>query len=334
MGVLSMSKRFSGLKIWVVVACSLALVVTSIGTAKAWEPKMPVEFIIPAGAGGGADVMARFISPIVSKYKLSPKPWVVINKSAGAGAEGFMYVKSQKGNPHVIIISLDNLFTTPLATGVPFNWKDMTPVAMMALDYFCLWVNAEAPYKTAQEYIDAVKKTPGKFTMGGTGSKQEDQIITVQLEMVYGLKFNYIPFKGGGAVAVELVGKHVDSTVNNPAEAVSHWKAGRLRPLATIDSARIDLPDWKGIPTMKEATGKDVSYMMLRGIFMAPGVKQEETDFYVNVLKKVSDTPEWKKYVSDMGLKANFISGAEYVKWLEEKEKATKDLMAKGGLLK
>jgi putative tricarboxylic transport membrane protein len=334
MGVLSMSKRFSGLKIWVVVACSLALVVTSIGTAKAWEPKMPVEFIIPAGAGGGADVMARFISPIVSKYKLSPKPWVVINKSAGAGAEGFMYVKSQKGNPHVIIISLDNLFTTPLATGVPFNWKDMTPVAMMALDYFCLWVNAEAPYKTAQEYIDAVKKTPGKFTMGGTGSKQEDQIITVQLEMVYGLKFNYIPFKGGGAVAVELVGKHVDSTVNNPAEAVSHWKAGRLRPLATIDSARIDLPDWKGIPTMKEATGKDVSYMMLRGIFMAPGVKQEETDFYVNVLKKVSDTPEWKKYVSDMGLKANFISGAEYVKWLEEKEKGTKDLMAKGGLLK
>jgi putative tricarboxylic transport membrane protein len=329
-----MSKRFSGLKIWVVVACSLALVVTSIGTAKAWEPKMPVEFIIPAGAGGGADVMARFISPIVSKYKLSPKPWVVINKSAGAGAEGFMYVKSQKGNPHVIIISLDNLFTTPLATGVPFNWKDMTPVAMMALDYFCLWVNAEAPYKTAQEYIDAVKKTPGKFTMGGTGSKQEDQIITVQLEMVYGLKFNYIPFKGGGAVAVELVGKHVDSTVNNPAEAVSHWKAGRLRPLATIDSARIDLPDWKGIPTMKEATGKDVSYMMLRGIFMAPGVKQEETDFYVNVLKKVSDTPEWKKYVSDMGLKANFISGAEYVKWLEEKEKGTKDLMAKGGLLK
>jgi putative tricarboxylic transport membrane protein len=334
MGVLSMSKRFSGLKIWVVVACSLALVVTSIGTAKAWEPKMPVEFIIPAGAGGGADVMARFISPIVSKYKLSPKPWVVINKSAGAGAEGFMYVKSQKGNPHVIIISLDNLFTTPLATGVPFNWKDMTPVAMMALDYFCLWVNAEAPYKTAQEYIDAVKKTPGKFTMGGTGSKQEDQIITVQLEMVYGLKFNYIPFKGGGAVAVELVGKHVDSTVNNPAEAVSHWKAGRLRPLATIDSARIDLPDWKGIPTMKEATGKDVSYMMLRGIFMAPGVKQEETDFYVNVLKKVSETPEWKKYVSDMGLKANFISGAEYVKWLEEKEKGTKDLMAKGGLLK
>jgi len=329
-----MSKRFSGLKILMVVACSLALVITSIGTAKAWEPKMPVEFIIPAGAGGGADVMARFIAPIISKLKLSPKPFVVINKSAGAGAEGFMYVKGQKGNPHVIIITLDNLFTTPLATGVPFNWRDMTPVARMALDYFCLWVNAETPYKTVPEYFDAVKKTPGKFTMGGTGAKQEDQIITVLLEQQFGLKFNYVPFKGGGAVAVELVGKHVDSTVNNPAEAVSHMKAGRLRPLAVIDSQRIDLPDWKNIPTMKEATGKDVSYLMLRGIFMAPGVKQEEIDFYVNVMKKVSESAEWKKYVSDMGLKDAFISGADYVKWLENKEKETKELMATGKLLK
>jgi len=329
-----MSKRFTGLKILMVLACSLALVITSIGTAKAWEPKMPVEFIIPAGAGGGADVMARFIAPIISKHKLSPKPFVVINKSAGAGAEGFMYVKGQKGNPHVIIITLDNLFTTPLATGVPFNWRDMTPVARLALDYFVLWVNAEKPYKTPNDYFAEVKKTPGKFTMGGTGAKQEDQIITVLLEQQFGVKFNYVPFKGGGAVAVELVGKHVDSTVNNPAEAVSHWKAGRLRPLALLDHERMPFAGWKDIPTMKEAAGKDISYLMLRGIFMAPGVKQEEIDFYVNVFKKVTETPEWKKYCEDMGLKPAFITGAEYVKWLEGKEKETKDLMAAGKLLK
>jgi len=260
---------------------------------------------------------------------------VVINKSAGAGAEGFMYVKGQKGNPHVIIITLDNLFTTPLATGVPFNWRDMTPVARLALDYFVLWVNAETPYKTATEYFNAAKEAgAGKFVMGGTGAKQEDQIITVLLEQTYGVKFNYVPFKGGGTVAVELVGKHITSSVNNPAEAVSHWKAGRLRALALIDSERANLPDWKGIPTLKEATGKDVSYLMLRGIFMAPGVKQEEIDYYVNALKKVTETPEWKKYISDMGLKAGFLTGADYVKWLEGKEKETKELMAKGDLLK
>jgi putative tricarboxylic transport membrane protein len=329
-----MSKAISGARIGSVLVCSLVLVFLSIGRAIAWEPTKPVELIIPAGAGGGADVMARFISPLIEKYKLSPKPFIVINKSGGAGAEGFMYVKGKKGDPNVIIITLDNLFTTPLATGVPFSWKDLTPVSRLALDYFCLWVNAESPYKTAQEYLDAVKKEPGKFNMAGTGSKQEDQIITVMFEEIFGVKFSYVPFKGGGEVAVELVGKHVNSTVNNPAEAVSHWKAGRLRPLATIDSARIDLPDWKNIQTMKEATGKDMSYLMLRGFFAAPGITKEQQEFYAGVLKKVSETPEWKKYTSDMGLKDAYLSGPEYVKWLEEKDKLTQDLMRKGGLIK
>ena len=329
-----MKRRLSVSKTMVVMLCSLVLCLLSMNTAHAWQPNKPVEFVVPAGAGGGADQMARFVSPLVSKYNLSPKPWVVINKSGGAGAEGFMYVKGKTGDPHEIIITLSNLFTTPLATGVPFSWKDLTPVARLALDYFILWVNAETPYKSAKEYLDAVKKEPGKFLMGGTGTAQEDQIITIMYEQNFGVKFTYVPFKGGGDVAVELVGKHVNSTVNNPAEAVSHWKAGRLRPLATIDHARIALPDWDKIPTMKEDTGVDMSYLMLRGIFAAPGITKEQQDFYVDCLKKVTETPEWKKYVSDMGLKAAFLSGPDYVKWVGEQETVHKELMTKGGLIK
>ena len=329
-----MKKRFLVSRIAAAVFFSLVLISISMGTAHAWEPTRPVEFIIPAGTGGGADVMARFISPLISKYKLSPTPFIVINKSGGAGGEGFLYVKGKAKDPHTIIITLDNLFTTPLSTGLPFSWRDMTPVARLALDYFVLWVNEEAPYKTAKEYLDAVKKEPGKFNMAGTGTAQEDQIITVQLEQAFGVKFGYVPFKGGGTVAVELVGKHVNSTVNNPAEAVSHWKAKRLRALATIDHERINLPLWKEIPTLKEATGVDVSYLMLRGIFGAPGITKEQQEYYRNVMKKVTETPEWKKYISDMGLKGAFLTGSDFVKWLEEKDKATKDLMAKGNLLK
>jgi len=322
-------------RIVMAMVCSLVLMSgLSIDTANAWEPTKPVEFIIPAGSGGGADVMARFISPLISKYKLSPHPFIPINKSGGSGGEGFMYVKGKNKNPHTIIITLDNLFTTPLKTGLPFNWKDMTPVVRLALDYFVLWVNEEAPYKTAKEYLEAVKKEPGKFMMGGTGSGQEDQIITVQLEQAFGLKFGYVPFKGGGKVAVELVGKHVNSTVNNPAEGVSHWKAKRLRALATIDNERIKLPLWDTIPTMKEATGVDMSYMMLRGIFAAPGITKEQQAYYVNVMKKVSETSEWQDYISKFGLKSAFLTGPDFVKWLEEKEKTTKDLMTKGNLLK
>src|SRR2546423_5513894 len=200
-------------------------------SVQAWEPTKTVEFIVPAGSGGGADQMARAIQGIVAKHNLMKQSMVVVNKAGGAGAEGFLDAKNAKNDPHKIIITLSNLFTTPLATGVPFSWKDLTPVKMMALDQFVLWVNAETPYKSAKEYIEAAKQAgPGKFKMAGTGSRQEDQIITVSIEQKTGAKFTYIPFKGGGDVAVQLVGKHADSTGNNPIEAGGPWGGGQLGP--------------------------------------------------------------------------------------------------------
>jgi tripartite-type tricarboxylate transporter receptor subunit TctC len=170
--------------------------------------------------------------------------------------------------------------------------------------------------------------------MAGTGSKQEDQIITVLLEQSQGVKFTYVPFKGGGEVCVNLVGKHVDSTVNNPAECVSHWKAGRVRPLAVFDPERIPDADWKDIPTIKEAIGAGISYNMLRGIFGPPDMPKAAVDWYIGFLKKVSDTPEFKAYLSKGALKPAFATGDEYTTWVAENEKLHKELMEKGGLTK
>ena len=329
-------ESISGVRI---VILALAILQFFIGqpSAIAWEPTKPIEFIIPAGTGGGADQMARLIAVIAEKHKFSPRPLIPINKSGGAGAEGFLYVKEKKGDPHVIIITLSNLFTTPLHTGVPFNWKDLTPLARMALDEFVLWVNAETPYKTAKEYVDAVKAQSAgtnRMKMGGTGSAQEDQIITIQLEQALGVKFTYVPFKGGGEVCVNLVGKHVDSTVNNPIECVSHWKAGRVRPLGVFDTARIPEGNWKDIPTIKEALGVDIHYLMLRGIFGAPGIPKDAVQWHTDFLKKVYDSADFKKYLAEGALKPAFATGSEYVKWVEENEQLHKDLMAKVGLLK
>ena len=324
----------SHLVAWFLVFCFVLVAVAPVGAA--WEPTKPIELVIPAGTGGGADQMARLIAGIAEKHKLSPRPFIVVNKSGGAGAEGFLHVKAKKGDAHTIIITLSNLFTTPLHTGVPFNWKDLTPIARLALDQFILWVNAETPFKTAKEAIAAVKERSGgdKMKMGGTGSAQEDQIITIQLEQALGVKFTYVPFKGGGEVCVNLVGKHVDTTVNNPIECVSHWKAGRVRPLAVFDTARISEPEWKEIPTVKEALGVDISYLMLRGIFGAPDMPKEAVEWYIGFLRKVYDTPDFKDYLVKGALKPAFATGAEFGKWLEENEKLHRDLMAKGGLLK
>ena len=308
--------------------------------AAAWQPTKPVEFVVPAGTGGGADQMARLIQGIILKHKLMKESLVVVNKSGGAGAEGFLAVKEAKADPHKIIITLSNLFTTPLATGVPFNWKEMTPVSMMALDQFVLWVNADAPYKTAGQFVAAVKAAgPLKMKMGGTGSKQEDQILTAGFEKATGTKFIYVPYKGGGEVAVQLVGGHVDATVNNPIEAVAQWRAGKLRPLCVFDDTRMPYKEkvtekesWGDIPTCKEA-GVPTDYVMLRGIFMAPGVTADQTAYYVDLMKKVRETPDWKEFMEKGAFNTTSMSGTDYVKWLTSADILHKQLMTEAGFL-
>jgi putative tricarboxylic transport membrane protein len=322
------------------IAALVGATLTALAPAFAWEPAKTVEFIVPAGTGGGADQMARLIQSIVAKHNLMKQPMVVVNKGGGAGAEGFLDVKGAKGDPHKIVITLSNLFTTPLATGVPFSWKDLTPVRMMALDEFVLWVNAETPYKNAKEYVDAVKSGgANKFKMGGTGSKQEDQILTAAIEKQTGAKFTYIPFKGGGEVATQLVGKHVDSSVNNPIEAVAQWRAGNLRPLCVFDTQRMPYKEkvtkdmaWGDIPTCKES-GLDANYLMLRGIFMAGGVSKDQVDYYVGVLEKVSQTPEWKKFIEEGAFNTTALKGKEYSDWVNQNEQLHMNLMKEAGFL-
>lgn len=306
----------------------------------AWEPTKPVEFVVPAGTGGGADQMARLIQGIVLKNNLMKQPLIVVNKSGGAGAEGFLAIKGAKGDPHKIVITLSNLYTTPMATGVPFNWKELTPVAMMALDQFVLWVNAETPYKTAGEYAAAVKAAgPLKMKMGGTGSKQEDQIITVGLEKATGTKFIYIPFKGGGEVAVQLVGNHIDSSVNNPVEAVAQWRAGKLRALCVFDDKRMtyktkitDTQAWSDIPTCKES-GIPMDYQMLRGIFMPAGVTADQKGYYVDLIQKIRATPEWLAFMEKGAFNQTYMVGAEFDKWLTSAETIHFGLMKDAGFL-
>jgi tripartite-type tricarboxylate transporter receptor subunit TctC len=308
--------------------------------AQTWEPTRNIEFIIPAGTGGGADQMARAIQAIVAKHNLAKVAILPINKSGGAGAEGFLDVKNSPGEPHKIIITLSNLFTTPLATNTPFNWRDLTPVQMLALDNFVLWVKADEPYKTAKDYVEAAKKAgPGKFRMAGTGAKQEDQIITVAIEQATGAKFTYIPFKGGGAVAVQLVGGHVNSTVNNPIEAVAHWRGGKLKPLCVFELNRLpyktkvtESMSWADIPTCKQS-GLDIDYLMLRGIFMPSGVKPEHVNYYLGLFAKVFETQEWKDLMERGAFNTTRLKGKEYAAWVAKEESRHVSLMKAAGFI-
>lgn len=306
----------------------------------AWVPTKPVELIVPAGPGGGADQMARFLQGVITKHKLMAQPLVVINKAGGAGAEGFLDIKSSASDGHKLVITLSNLFTTPLATGVPFNWKEITPVAMLALDEFVLWVNQDNPAKTTEEFLAHLKASEnGKIKLGGTGAKQEDQIISVAMEKVAGKKFTYVPYKGGGEVAVQLVGKHIDATVNNPLEAVSHWRSGTLRALCVFDSASMPYEkkitashSWKDVPSCR-SKGLDVQYLMLRGIFMGPAAKPAQVDYFVDVFKKIRALPEWRDFMETGAFRNTFLTGDQFKDWLRKAEIEHVRLMTESGFL-
>lgn len=321
-------------------AVLLLLAVVPAMSGPAFAPSRPVEWSIPAGTGGGADIQARFMAPLISKYRLSPQPFVPVNRAAGSGAQTFIYMVEKSGDPHQIAITLDNLFFTPLnqelkmPDGTRFSWRDLTPIARLLLDNFVLWVHADSPYKTLAEFERGVKAAPrGSIKMSGTGSRQEDEIIMVLLEQAWGVKFIYVPFAGGGAVAAALVGKQVDFTVNNPLEGVGHWEGGRLRPLAIFATQRHPSAKWRSIPTMREG-GTNISYQMLRGIFAPPNVPTAAASYYQTMFRQLLETPEMAKFIEDGAFDKAFLTGTEFVKWLEGKDAEVRDLMVKAGWVK
>src|SRR2546430_11132455 len=127
----------------------------------------------------------------------------------------------------------------PLTGKIPFNWRDLTPISVIALDEFVLWVNAQLPYKTVKEFADAAKSATHPFKMGGTGSRREDHVLTVFLEQKTGAKFAYLPYKSGGEAATQLVGNHTAANVNNPSENLEVWRAGQVRALCAFGKERI-----------------------------------------------------------------------------------------------
>ncbi|GBD29030.1 hypothetical protein HRbin32_00114 [bacterium HR32] len=323
----------------VLVVCVVGLLASGALSAPAWQPNRPVEWTVPAGTGGGADQQARLMAPLIEKYRLSPQPFIPVNRPAGAGAQAFLWMIDKTGDPHTILITLDSLFATPAAQvlrkrdGSRFTWRDLTPIARLLLDHFVLWVHAESPYRTLDDFVRAAKAgPPGRLKMAGTGSKQEDEIIMVLLEQAWGAKFTYVPFPGGGAVAAALVGKQVDFTVNNPIEAVGHWEAGRVRPLAIFASERVRVGRWAEIPTMREL-GYPIEYQMLRGIFGPPQMPAEAVAFYQEVFRRVLDTPEMADFIERGAYTKAYLTGREYVQWLERKDALVRSLMERAGWL-
>jgi putative tricarboxylic transport membrane protein len=319
-------------------AAALAVMLAS-APAIAWEPTKPVEIVVAAGAGGASDQMARMMQAAIQKNNLMKQPMVVSLKGGASGAEALMYMKSSEGDPNKVLIAYSLIYMLPLSAKIPFDWHELTPVSVIALDQFVLWDSTTTPYTSVKEFIEAAKAASSPFKMGGTGSKREDHVLTVFVEKRTGAKFSYLPYKSGGEAATQLVGNHTESNVNNPSENLEVWRAGQVRALCVFDKERIayktkvtETQSWNDIPTCKEE-GLDVQYLMLRAMFLPGKVSPEQTAFYTDLFKKVTETVEYKDYMEKQALKPIFLAGADMLKFLEEDDALNKSLMTEAGFV-
>ena len=279
------------------------------GTVAAWEPRKPVEFIIMAGTGGGADQIARLLQGLIEKKDLSPRPFIPINKPGGSGAEALRYLQDKAGDDHTVLVTLNSFYTTPIIQQeLGVDVSKFTPIGRMALDTFLLWVHTDHEDITdLDSYVAAVKKAGKSWKVGGTGSGQEDSILTAMMEAAFDYEVTYIPFPGGGTVAKNLVGKHIDSTVNNPAEQNEFYRAGNTKPLVQFTGAR--MAAYPDIPTAKEL-GVDIEYYMQRSINGPPGMSAEAQEWYINLFDTLYRSDEWQKFCVEDGLDcAEWVAG-------------------------
>tara|TARA_B110000977_G_scaffold194702_1_gene271803 strand:- start:1160 stop:2131 length:972 start_codon:yes stop_codon:yes gene_type:complete len=292
------------------LAASSALTTLPISAmAQEWEPTRPVDFTIMAGAGGGADQIARFVQSVVEANDMMNRPLIPTNRGGGSGAEALLHLNDARDADHTLMVTLNSFYTTPIrqeALGVDI--ETFTPITMMGVDPFVLWVHTDSGITDFDGYLAAVREMNGEYVMGGTGSGQEDSIVIAYMSDVYDLDIKYIPYDGGGAVARDLAGQQIMATVNNPAEANGFYAAGDFVPLLAFSDERMEAyPD---VPTIKEL-GHDFSYYNQRAIVGAPGMSDEAAAYYRTVFGAVYEGQEWQDYLASESLSPLPMNEAE-----------------------
>jgi len=292
------------------LAASIALTTLPISAmAQEWEPTRPVDFTIMAGAGGGADQIARFVQSVVEANDMMNRPLIPTNRGGGSGAEALLHLNDARDADHTLMVTLNSFYTTPIrqeALGVDI--ETFTPITMMGVDPFVLWVHTDSGITDFDGYLAAVREMNGEYVMGGTGSGQEDSIVIAYMSDVYDLDIKYIPYEGGGAVARDLAGQQIMATVNNPAEANGFYAAGDFVPLLAFSDQRMEAyPD---VPTIKEL-GHNFSYYNQRAIVGAPGMSDAAAAYYRTVFGAVYEGQEWQDYLASESLSPLPMNEAE-----------------------
>lgn len=321
------------------LACAAAALMSGAALAD-WKPTKNIEFVVTSGPGGGTDQFARAVQAAITKNKLVDVNVVVANKGGGSGAEGFVYAKAAAGDAHKLVFGTSNEWVLPMVAKLAYQASDMKPVAAMAFDDFILWVHPSSPFKSAKDYVEAATAKPNGLKMGGAQAKDVDQLLTALIQRAAKIKLNYIPFKSGSETATQLAGNHIDSNINNPAENLGQWKASAVKPLCVFAPERMPAgpkitatEGWSDIPLCKDTGIAIDEYRMPRTVWTPAKVPDEATAYYVELMKKVRATPEWKDYLDRSVLTDKFLDSKELSDFAAKEEPRVREVFKDEGWL-
>ncbi|MBC3424005.1 MULTISPECIES: tripartite tricarboxylate transporter substrate binding protein [unclassified Pseudomonas] len=322
-------------------ACGLLCATALPALADTWKPEKNVEIVVAGGPGGGTDQLARLIQQAISQHHLLDVNTVVLNKGGGNGAEAFLDMKLAQGDAHKLVIGTNNVYLLPLVAKLGYQWTDLTPVAAVAEDDFILWTYQDAPWGDAAAFKEALASNTGKMRFGGSQSKDVDQTLALLIGQQVGSKLTYIPFKSGSEASIQLAGKHIAANLNNPAESLSQWRGGQVRPLCVFSRERMIYRDkvtaeqsWADIPTCHEQGLAIEQYRFPRTVFLPGAISDEQRAFYVELLRKVSQTPEFKAYIERSALAPTFLEGQALVSYIEQDRERVMPLFKDAGWLR
>jgi tripartite-type tricarboxylate transporter receptor subunit TctC len=300
------------------VALLTSLVVTAgVTTAMAADyPNKPIQLIVPYGAGGSTDVLARAISQVAPKH--FPQPLVVVNKTGGGGIPGRVDVVKSKADGYTLLFGYGSGEDTvvPFQRPLPYDvFKDFEVICRMSVHSIVLAVPANSPYKTLADLVKA-GKTKDYMTASVSTKGASVDITFLLFAKAAGIKVTTIPGSGGSDAITKLVGGHVDFGGGHPSEVLPHMKADRLRGLAVAFEKRD--PSVADVPTFKESGYDVVTAGSVKGVAAPKGTPKEITSYLEKKFKEIADDAEFQKIMKDIGQPVMYQNAEEYKVWFKQ----------------
>ncbi len=289
---------------------SILMIVLSVaGFAKDGYPSKNLNLIVPFGAGGGTDTIARKLGSILEK-ELNTQV-VIINKTGGAGAVGMTYGAKAKKDGYTITMITREIVSLPLMKLSPITYKDFDLVSLVNMDPAILIVGKDSNFKTFDDIITAAKANPGKLKFASTA---KPNFYALAIENACGVKFNHIPYNGAGEVIPALLGGHADFTLVGPGEAIGQIKARQLNALALMADKRINaLPN---VPTLKEE-GHNIVSGTWRGIAVPKGTDKKIVKKLETAIAEAVKNPEFLEFMDKGTFGIYYLNNEDFKKFIQ-----------------